>query len=876
MVSIVKLLLKWFLALPLDYIIYGLIAFFCVFFILPLLVRLAGGHYFLKKIKALHLHPDKAPGAEQEQTAFAPRRLLKYSHLLEKYDRENRTQFLLTLGVDKLLLQRLMSRKSKRDFLKALYWIPQSSLFYCLQISLEKPRFAPYLIKSLSEHGDAFVMHKIAALGNGADFNGARAARLLQPWLADIRDMASEPDWVLRFFAFKILLYDPEVSEPRALWEAFTDPHPLIRKIVIREFKAGESRRLYEKLITRVLEDPIFEVRQAAWERIQQEFASFFSLELSALKESEIYHILELLREGSKEDENLALYYLESANLELRYMAASYLSQSHVLDRLCHDVDLGDKLIFERNFRLLKKASEVNIDSFLSYVVLSDNPATLLICAKILIFQGKRSLITTLARKVFALYREYHDEKQALFELYHTTLACISRRGNEEALYLLDRELHKRKHQEQLIGFILDALPERGEEIFLNSLFPLFVSTDFPCRKPLRNALRRMPQSNVLPLVFEIIKSPREFFPHQIRIEAVKLLGEMGLPFCFQAVLENISVLPLEEAREYAALLAMYSKDVFKRKTEELLQSVDVKIRAGLIHLFPALKDKEYLPYIREALQDAEPDVRIAGIWALLGMGEDSSSGEVLNLLRDPVSRVREQAALALGEYGNSFTLQQISRILDDEHEVLTVKKAAILGLKKSTLLDAVDILVEQLENTEQLITPILEALVIKTKKQEIRQIIFHFKAACPRLREKLSTCFKLKKEHGEEQLLELFYEEHALLTPYLADIFESTGYIEKRIRQLTHRDARVRSEAASFLSALGTPTAFRGVILAARDPDKEVRVKVVKALEKLETEEGKTILQSLRNDPDKRIRKYTEWALERIKTKSYESLTDA
>ncbi len=58
-------------------------------------------------------------------------------------------------------------------------------------------------------------------------------------------------------------------------------------------------------------------------------------------------------------------------------------------------------------------------------------------------------------------------------------------------------------------------------------------------------------------------------------------------------------------------------------------------------------------------------------------------------------------------------------------------------------------------------------------------------------------------------------------------------------------------------------------MVVAARDPDAEVRVKVVKALERLETAEGKRILTALQGDPDKRIRKYTHWALQRLKAKS-------
>jgi HEAT repeat protein len=92
---------------------------------------------------------------------------------------------------------------------------------------------------------------------------------------------------------------------------------------------------------------------------------------------------------------------------------------------------------------------------------------------------------------------------------------------------------------------------------------------------------------------------------------------------------------------------------------------------------------------------------------------------------------------------------------------------------------------------------------------------------------------------------------------------------VESNIRKLSHKDPSSRRTAAEFLSLVGTKSAFRGIVLAARDPDEEVRVMVIKALEKLAKKDSREILDYLENDPDKRVRKYTHWALERLKAKS-------
>jgi HEAT repeat protein len=117
----------------------------------------------------------------------------------------------------------------------------------------------------------------------------------------------------------------------------------------------------------------------------------------------------------------------------------------------------------------------------------------------------------------------------------------------------------------------------------------------------------------------------------------------------------------------------------------------------------------------------------------------------------------------------------------------------------------------------------------------------------------------------AEPSILEILKDEVASFKPYIVKILEETGYVEETIRRLSHRDVEVRREAALLLSLLDTLAAFRGLVLAAKDPDQEVRVCVVKALEKLKSAQAVTILENLKSDPDTRIRKYTYWALERL-----------
>jgi HEAT repeat protein len=171
----------------------------------------------------------------------------------------------------------------------------------------------------------------------------------------------------------------------------------------------------------------------------------------------------------------------------------------------------------------------------------------------------------------------------------------------------------------------------------------------------------------------------------------------------------------------------------------------------------------------------------------------------------------------------------------------------------------------------EELGEPATDALARTRELKQVKRIVERLKDADPQLRESIIGAFQQMGEAAEAPLVELLHEDIPSLLPHLSGVLEATGYVEHAVRQLNHRDPRVRREAADNLSRIGTTSAFRGMVLASRDPDDEVRVKVTRALERLNSESGNEILEELKNDPDKRIRKYTLWALERITAKNNE-----
>jgi HEAT repeat protein len=250
-----------------------------------------------------------------------------------------------------------------------------------------------------------------------------------------------------------------------------------------------------------------------------------------------------------------------------------------------------------------------------------------------------------------------------------------------------------------------------------------------------------------------------------------------------------------------------------------------------------------------------------------LGFGEIKLLNQETSMLHDPVERVRLATAEVIARHGNSAALEILKNITVDPNETDIVKIGVITGLGQAVNAEGIPILVSVLDSISELREFAEKALSKRNTKRDITKLIEIFKDAEPQLREKLIPVFKRMGKEAEPWILEILKDEVASFKPYLVKILEETGYVEEAKRRLSNRNVETRREAAMLLSLLDTLPAFRGLVLAAKDPDQEVRVCVVKALEKLKSSHSQEVLEKLKEDPDSRIRKYTFWALERLES---------
>ena len=818
-------------------------------------------------IRRLRLAAEDPLEAEIEIAGrYSTGQLLRRSRQVEAVARRYSPAVVAAIGMDELWQARLRRSPNEADLRRVLDFSFEKGLFTCFQAALAKPKLRAELFRRLDDSGDLLVLRRIALAGRGEAFDGHAAFEMLSDRIEEIRDMTGDPDWPVRYFAVKILLYDHDPRSERAIWESAEDASASVRQTVAGEFEPGERSGLFEHLQHLVLDDPSYEVRRTARNRIEREFSGRWELDPQKLSNDQVLHALEQLHEDSPTDEDLAVRYLESKSRELRLPAARFLDRIGALSTFFAAADLGDRQSTDRNTRLLENAVDVHVTGFLESARTSESVASLLLAARLLARKGPIDLIRPVAANAVA---HLENVPEARDELFDAVLVMIEQRGDEAALKLLRDELLARRHEPTDAERILSHVPPRAHLLFSDAFRTCLTDADFAADEALSDAMVRMPYPDLIGDLADIVQAGPDGHPRNVRIRALKALGAYGDAAVLQFVLENLSLLPHDEAREFARLLAGFAGKSFDERAEKLLSSNDAAVRSALISALPATGKEAFLKQIREAVGDADPDVRIAAVWALADFEDKRSLGQAADKLRDPVERVRREAAQALGAHGGEATVKQLRDLIADENEVETVKKAALEGLAASGLKASIDILVDTLEQGGELEDAAVHALARKRSKRDVEAIVEHMKDAEPSLRERLTKVFQVMSAEGEEAMVELLGQDIPSLRPFITEVLEKVGYVDSLVRRLAHRDPEVRRRAAEILSSIGTLGAFRGIVLAARDPDQEVRVKVTKALEALETESGSEILAGLESDPDKRVRKYTAWARQRLKAKS-------
>ncbi|UCB45588.1 MAG: HEAT repeat domain-containing protein [Spirochaetota bacterium] len=777
--------------------------------------------------------------------------------LLKDTEKKQSSEILNKTGISQIWISTLRRTRKKNIFQNILNYYIQDGFFPCFKYAMQKSWYQKYLFNWMEENRLSLPLLSIAHSAYGEDFDGKMAYGLFSENLEEIKDLLGDPNWRGRFFAMKILFNTEDETVKQNLFELFQDPQPIIRKIMIEEF-ASPSERVKEILFNIILRDPNDNVRTSAQTKYRAFFVNFPEIDIEKLKPEETLHLIHALRKGNKDDEAIATELVLEDNLEIRYHAARYLEDSGTLKRYCSNLDMGDKKDFSRKLQIMRCSASVGVTRFLKDCINLASRESLYFAASILGEVGDETLITDLLKKVV---------DTDLQDVYRIACTAAVKRGMKEAKRLLGEEIHKYISDREVLLDLIEKVTPLPDSVFITPLLEVLEKRE-DLTEQTRKALLKKSNDMLIEKLVKIITEKHKSVSQRMKIQCLLLLAALRKEYCLSIILEYLPILPVEFVNELSPVLSSYPKGLLKQKVSYYLDQIDGEVRSHIIALIPKTGLKDFLPDIRNALNDADPMVRIAATYALVEMEDIRSFVRTLPLLKDPVEEVRDQVAFALGRTGRNTLMKAVSKIYYDENEITSVKRSIIKGLGESKTATSTEILVDFLEKEEILTNDIIDALKSHSEKENITIILERMKDAGAELKNRLSLLLKKIGIKAKPALVSLLESEFMSLKTYAGEVLDIVGGTDEEIVHLKHRDPAIRREAAKILSLIGTVKAFRGLIMASRDPDREVRVNVVKALEKLETKEGKAILRILEEDTDHKIRKYTHWALERLKAK--------
>ncbi len=813
-------------------------------------------------------------GTEPPVITLPQRSLLFYADYIEKLSRLYGQNLPLLTGLDELWLKKLKTRPTRKTMLRLLKYVPEKSLFDVFSAVLAKKNLEKSFLRWIETSGEFMILKKIALSGNGKSFNGKKAALFFKNEIETLIEMTSDPLWQCRYFAVSILVHDPSNKGDNVLRKSFYDSHSIVREVLINTYTSTDREFLYTKLLDCFLNDPVFTVRRNAKNRIDREFEDLYTVQPEDLSPVQKLHLVELLHTDSVNDENIGMSFLKSGSRELELYASRYLSRTGSLSRLLKNANPGDAENFDRSYRLLRTAVQSNCADFLKEITQTDNPGSLLLASRFLKEDGSRLLITPLLEKAAALYRET-PHSPLIKEIYTNALVCACQRGNDKALLKVSEELVKQKYSRGIQEFLLPELPERGDALFTPLLLEFLKDPDYETLDRLIAALIRFSTSSVIPELITIIRSDDTLCPAEIKKRALHVLGKTEAEHGIQYILENLPLFSLKEAKELTKILIHHTPEYFDERAQQLLSSHDSGIRSRLIAALPEDHKKKFIPSILSALKDSDPEVRISCVWALVLYRDKKLLKECVPLLHDPVESVREETAKAVSLHGGKEGIAHIQKILFDKTASSSVKRAILTGLGNAGTDDAFALLTAKLQEPCELPDEMVSALV-NVKTETRIKTLFELLDSVPRSTQPiLRKALTILGPETEKTAIALLLEKNTALKDYAAEMLEKSGFVDRTVRVLGHRDPEERYRAAELLSSIGTKKAYRGLLAAAKDPVEKIRITVIKAVDRLNTREGKALLEELKNDPDRKVRRYTLWALERAEAKALPERTE-
>ncbi|MDC7241630.1 MAG: HEAT repeat domain-containing protein, partial [Spirochaetales bacterium] len=494
----------------------------------------------------------------------------------------------------------------------------------------------------------------------------------------DLRSLAGSRNPLLRLHACASLIHSDNEKILRILWDLFKDSSREIRIFLAGKMASSDRHRIYNTLFRLYLNDPVLDVRKAAYGRIKKDFSDLYTVQPAALSVSEKIHCLELLETSSSHDHNLALEFMKDPQPGVVLSASLYLEKSGTLDSMIKKARLRDMDDLERRAEVLKRAADHSIVSFLQKKENLDNPGSLYLA--LTIFEegtGSRLFAWTL-EKIFAL----GESKRFFIEMKQRALRCLSDRRDPDTLLLIRDLLKTDKNRGIIVPWLLENLPSEGSPVYYPVLKEFLLNREFPYWDSLVKAFKRITLCTCLSDFFTLVMDTS--LNMEIRRRALVLLAGYREYSSTLFLMEHLDLMTGEDMKALAPSVQEWNKEVFTSNVVRIFKEPDARLHQGLMELLSASGNREFISQIEEGLQSPVAGTRISALHALRQLDSRDSTDMMKGLFYDGQPGVQAECAAVFIDWNREECFDEVHRLLKDGFEENSLHKIILNGAAES------------------------------------------------------------------------------------------------------------------------------------------------------------------------------------------------
>ncbi|MCK5199333.1 MAG: hypothetical protein KAR21_13330, partial [Spirochaetales bacterium] len=160
---------------------------------------------YRKKIKNFVKYLEEALGNDNfSNELYSPAFVKRHSQKVENFANRTNSRIIRLTGLDTEWLQQLQEKPKEKNVKRILKYIPEQGLFSCFLAAQKKTSITKLILAYMGTEPGS--LRQLPLSGSGEPFDGKAAKLMFNKRMDEIREMAGDPEWSVRYFSIKLLL----------------------------------------------------------------------------------------------------------------------------------------------------------------------------------------------------------------------------------------------------------------------------------------------------------------------------------------------------------------------------------------------------------------------------------------------------------------------------------------------------------------------------------------------------------------------------------------------------------------------------------------------------------------------------------------------